>query len=153
MCLYRESIPITRNVDFADILHLEGGNMLTASSSYKKDFPINPKNLTKKVFKNYTSWWTNKNMLFFFGDLRHFNGKVMAKIGLQPAKSSPVGTTTLKTAYFTLHIAPAPGPVHFILLTSHCTLHTIPLYCMLHLYHFTLQTVRSCPSQKLLISV
>ena len=39
-----------------------------------------------------------------------------------------------------------PSPVHFILNTEHWTLRTKHLYCMLHIYHFILQTVKSCLS-------
>ena len=34
----------------------------------------------------------------------------------------------------------SPAPIHFILYTERCTLHTMCLYCILQIYHFTLQT-------------
>ena len=34
---------------------------------------------------------------------------------------------------------PAPAPVHFKLYIEHFALHATHLYCMLHIYHFTLK--------------
>ena len=75
------------------------------------------------------------------------------------AKYSPVAGTTLHTAHYTLHTrhctlhtapehehAPLPAHVHFILQTEHYTLHTTCLCCLLHIYHFTLQTSKICLS-------
>ena len=51
---------------------------------------------------------------------------------------------TLHTAQCTLHtapakaVAPAFAPVHFLLRMEKCTLHTIYLYQMQHMYHLTL---------------
>ena len=63
------------------------------------------------------------------------------------AKSLTVTGRTLHTARCTLHTAPEPppasAPVHFILHIEHWTLHTTYLYCMLYIYHFTLQTFKS----------
>ena len=66
--------------------------------------------------------------------------------------------STLHTAHCTLHTkhcmhtapeptpVPAHEPVLFILQTEHWTLNTTGLYCMLHIYHFTLHTAKSCLS-------
>ena len=68
------------------------------------------------------------------------------------AKYSPVADSTLHTAHYTVHTTPAHehthllAPLHFILHTEHYTLDTTHLYCLLHMYHFTLQTFKICLS-------
>ena len=59
---------------------------------------------------------------------------------------------TLHTAQCTLCTVPAPAnapetaSVHFILHIEHFALHAIHLYCMLHIYDFTLKHHKICLS-------
>ena len=57
---------------------------------------------------------------------------------ISTSKSSPVAGSTLHTVHCTPHTAQCT------LHTEHCKLHTTPLYCILQIYHLTLQTSKNC---------
>ena len=119
--MHTDLILVTKNVDLADILHLELSSFSKYNIYLQSDF--SNKNLKTK------SMMTKYKLLYWVKFVLAKNILKVKQIQISTALSLPVACSTLHIAHCTLQTAlaqipaPAPAPVHFILPIEHCTAH------------------------------